>query len=89
MRISIGVDVAKEVHWARAITDLGEVLLDRSVSNTPPDVAELLSDLEGLGGERTVGLDILGGVATLITVMLLEAGERVVHVPGLAVNRGR
>ncbi|HZD04291.1 MAG TPA: IS110 family transposase, partial [Longimicrobiales bacterium] len=89
MRISIGIDVAKEEHWATAITDLGDVLLDRRVLNTPPEVAELLSDLEALGGARTVGVDVLGGIASLLCAMLLEAGERLVHVPGLAVNRGR
>lgn len=89
MRISIGIDVAKEVHWATAITDLGDVLLDRRVPNTPPAVAELLSDLQALEGERTVGVDVLGGIACLVCAMLLEGGERLVHVPGLAVNRGR
>lgn len=89
MRISIGIDVAKEEHWATAINDLGEVLLDRRVLNTPREVDELLSDLQALDGERTVGVDVLGGIASLLSAMLLEAGERLVHVPGLAVNRGR
>lgn len=89
MRISIGIDVAKDEHWATAITDLGEVLLNRRVDNSPAGVAELLTDLEGLGGERTVGIDVLGGIASLLSAMLLEAGERLVHVPGLAVNRSR
>lgn len=89
MRISIGIDVAKEAHWATAITDVGDVLLDRRVLNTPPEVAELVSELEALGGERTVGVDVLGGIASLVCALLLEAGERLVHVPGLAVNRGR
>ena len=42
-----------------------------------------------LGGERTVGIDVVGGIASLVTAVLLDAGERVVHVPGLAVNRAR
>ncbi len=36
-----------------------------------------------------VGIDLLGGIATLVSAMLLAAGERLVHVPGLAVNRAR
>lgn len=31
----------------------------------------------------------MGGIATLDSAMLLSAGERLVHVPGLAVNRAR
>lgn len=40
-------------------------------------------------GPATVGIDILGGVAGLLQAMLLHDGLRVVHVPGLAVNRAR
>jgi transposase len=36
-----------------------------------------------------VALDVLGGIAGLLQVMLLDAGLRVVHVSGLAVNRAR
>lgn len=38
-------------------------------------------------GEVTVGVDLMGGVASLLTAMLLDAGIRLVHVPGLVVNR--
>jgi transposase len=37
----------------------------------------------------TVGIDLMGGVASLLTAMLLDAGIRLVHVPGLVVNRAR
>lgn len=89
MRISIGLDVAKDVHWATALDDRGQVLLDRRIPNTPDDILQLITDLDELKGERTVGVDVLGGIASLLCALLLAAGERVVHVPGLAVNRGR
>lgn len=89
MRISIGLDVAKDIHWATALDDRGQVLLDRRVPNTPGDILQLIADLDELEGERTVGVDVLGGIASLLCALLLAAGERVVHVPGLAVNRGR
>jgi len=89
MRISIGLDVAKDVHWATALDDRGQVLLDRRVPNTPGDILQLITDLDEIEGERTVGVDVLGGIASLLCALLLAAGERVVHVPGLAVNRGR
>ena len=67
----------------------GEVLLDRKLANTAEDIGRLAAELGALGGERLIGIDLLGGIATLVSAMLLAAGERLVHVPGLAVNRAR
>lgn len=89
MRISVGIDAAKEVHWATAVAEDGRVMLDRKVDNTAEDIATLANELAALNGERLVGIDLLGGIATLLSAMLLAAGERLVHVPGLAVNRAR
>lgn len=89
MQISVGIDAAKEVHWATAVTQDGRVLLDRKVLNTAEDIGKLAADLAAIGGERLVGIDLLGSIATLLSAMLLAAGERLVHVPGLAVNRAR
>src|SRR2546426_9685019 len=89
MRISVGTDVAKETHWVVALTETGEVLLDRAVDNDPAAIEALIAELGALPGECTIGLDVLGGIATLLSAMLLAAGQRVVHVPGLAVNRAR
>jgi hypothetical protein len=73
MRISIGVDAAKEVHWVTAVTQDGEVLIDRKLVNTAEDIVRL-GELKALGGERLVGIDLLGGIATLVSAMLLAAG---------------
>ena len=89
MQISTGIDAAKEVHWATAVTQDGRVLLDRKVLKNGEDIGKLATELAALGGERLVGIDLLGGIATLFSAMLLAAGERLVHVPGLAVNRAR
>src|SRR5882724_7369731 len=87
--VFVGVDLAKEVHWVCAIDHGGKTLLRRKLRNGPEDVAALVVELRGLGGERRVGIDVMGGIATLLTAMLLEAGESLVHVPGRAVNRAR
>lgn len=89
MQISVGIDAAKEVHWATAVTQDGRLLIDRKVGNTAEDIGRLCEELAALGGDRLVGIDLLGGIATLLGAMLLSAGERLVHVPGLAVNRAR
>lgn len=82
MRISIGIDAAKEVHWATAVTQDGRALLDRKVLNTAEDIGTLAAESATLGGERLVGIDLLGGMAALLSAMLLAAGERLAHVPG-------
>jgi transposase len=89
MAVWAGVDIAKEVHWATAISDAGEVLLDRRVPNRPADLEGLVAELAALGDDLTVGVDVVGSIAGLLQAMLAEAGIRVVHVPGLAVNRAR
>jgi transposase len=89
MQISVGIDAAKEVHWATAVTQDGRVLIDRKVDNSAEDIGKLSTQLAALGGERLVGIDLLGGIASLISAMLIAGGERLVHVPGLAVNRAR
>ena len=89
--VAVGIDVAKEFHWAQAIeTGTDEVLLNRRVENDPAAVAELIGELEELEathGRPRVGIDVLGGIAALLSAMLLEAGIDLVHVSGLAVNR--
>ena len=92
MQIAIGIDVAKEFHWVAAIDDRGGELFSRRVDNEPAAIDSFVDELERLQrdhGGLTVGIDVVGGIASLVTAMLLEAGLQVVHVPGLAVNRAR
>lgn len=89
MRISAGIDIAKEVHWVTAIDADGTVRIDRKLMNTPTDIAALTDELAALQGTVRIGLDVVGGIAGLAEAMLAEAGFALVHVPGLAVNRAR
>ena len=70
MRISVGIDVAKEVHWAAAVDDAGRVVLDRRVPNDPAAQAALVAALRALEGEVVVGLDVVGGIAGLAQALL-------------------
>jgi len=89
MRISVGIDIAKEIHWVTAIDAHGLVRLDRKLLNTPTDIANLADQLAALGDTVRIGLDVIGGIAGLAEAMLAEAGFSLVHVPGLPVNRAR
>jgi hypothetical protein len=90
--VAVGIDVAKDFHWVQAIDRRdSEVLFSGSVDNAPAAIAALVERLEGVRerGRLTVGIDVVGGIAAVLTAMLLEAGIEVVHVSGLAVNRAR
>lgn len=89
MRISVGIDIAKEVHWVTVVDHDGIVVLDRKLANTPASIASLIDALKQLGATVRIGLDVVGGVAGLAAAMLADAGFALVHVPGLAVNRAR
>jgi hypothetical protein len=90
MKIFVGLDVAKDLHWACAIDHDARPLFSRSVANDPAGIAEMIGQIEALrADEVTVALDLLGGIATLVCAMVAEAGFRLVHTPGLSVNRAR
>lgn len=97
MPLAVGIDVAKELHWV-CVLDMatGRQLQSRKVPNTPEAIEELIAEIARWRGEHeaaTVGIDVLGGIAGLLTAMLLDpehgAELTVVHVPGLLVNRSR
>ncbi|MBV8614867.1 MAG: IS110 family transposase [Acetobacteraceae bacterium] len=89
MRISVGIDIAKETHWVTAIDADGVVRIDRKLPNAPADIAALADELAALRGTVRIGLDVIGGIAGLAEAMLANAGFTLVHVPGIAVNRAR
>jgi len=89
MRYWVGFDVGKAFHWVCVLGGEGEEVLSRRVEATEEDLEAACSEVAALGGERTVGIDLLGGPATLLEAVLLGRGETIFHVPGVAVNRAR
>lgn len=90
MKIFVGLDVAKDLHWACAIDANATPLLSHGVANDPGEIAAMIDEIGALeADEVTVALDLLGGTATLLCAMIAEAGLKLVHVPGLSVNRAR
>jgi hypothetical protein len=84
-----GYPIGKLFHWLCVLDEEGEEVLSRRVEATEEDLEAACSQIERLGRERTVGIDLVGGPATLLEAVLLGRGERVFHVPGIAVNRAR
>ena len=89
MRLWVGFDVGKTFHWVCVLDDEGETVLSRRVGTDERELESCLGEIEALGGERTVAIDLLGGSAAMLTALLLGRGERVFFVPGMAVSRAR
>ncbi|MGA5810175.1 IS110 family transposase [Streptomyces cellulosae] len=92
MTAQAGFDIAKDFHWLAVTDDRGRLLFSHKVDNTPDAITEAVTELlavQAEHGQIAVGLDIIGGIASLLTAMLLAEGLHCVHVPGLAVNRAR
>jgi hypothetical protein len=51
MQVAVGIDVAKEFHWATAVDERGGELLSRRVDNEPPAIQSLIDELEQLRSE--------------------------------------
>jgi transposase len=92
----VGIDIAKEFHWVSVTvpdpTGRPAEVVSRRVPNDPEAIAAVIEEIEIIGAEYgpvMVGIDVLGGIARLVEVMLLQAGLDLVHVPGLAVKTAR
>jgi transposase len=86
-RIFVGIDMAKETHWACAVDERGRIVLDRAVDNDPQAIDGFVAELRGLGAEAVIGLDVVGSFARFAQAVLLAEGFALVHTPGIAVNR--
>ncbi|MFC5952723.1 IS110 family transposase [Pseudonocardia lutea] len=93
MPLAVGIDVAKQLHWM-SVVDMttGKQLASHKVPNDPTAITAMIDEVEHLAAEHgpvTYGIDVLGGIAGLLTAMLLDTDSDVVHTPGLLVNRSR
>jgi transposase len=87
----VGFDVGKRFHWLCVLDGDGAVLLSRRVDATEEQLEAACSEIAALGDveERVIGVDLMGGPATLLQTILLDRGERVRYIPGTAVNKVR
>jgi len=68
----------------------GEVLLSRRVENDEADLSALVEEALSHGPEQlTWATDQPGGSAALLLAVLWERDQRVLYVPGIAVDRAR
>ncbi len=84
-----GIDVGKEVHWAHVLDASGAQLLSRKVENEERDLSLLIDEVLALAEEVVWAVDQPGGTAALLLALLWERGQRILYLPGLAVDRAR
>ena len=86
----VGVDVGKEFQWAVVVDAEGEILLSRRVENEEADLSALVEEVLAVsGGELCWAVDQPGGGAALLLALLWGGDQRVLYIPGLAVDRVR
>lgn len=82
-----GTDIGKTHHHCVVLGAEGERLLSRRVLNDEPELLALLGDVLALDEDVVWAVDVADGMAALWISVLLNHGQQLVYIPGLAVNR--
>jgi transposase len=86
-RIWAGMDIGKTHHHCVVLNAEGERLLSRRVLNDEPELLALLADVLAIDEDVLWAVDVADGMAGLWINVLLNHGQHLVYIPGLAVNR--
>ncbi|MFD7541996.1 IS110 family transposase [Streptomyces sp. NPDC059819] len=86
-QIWAGTDIGKTHHHCVVLDAEGRKLLSRRVLNDEPELLALLADVLALDEDVLWAVDVADGMATLWLNVLLNHGQHLVYIPGLAVNR--
>jgi transposase len=82
-----GVDIGKGHHHVVVLDADGEKLFSQRVANDEPALAAVIARVSALAGTVAWAIDLHGSESALLVALLLEAGQTVVYLPGLVVNR--
>lgn len=86
-QIWAGTDIGKTHHHCVVLDAEGKKRLSRRVLNDEPELLTLLADVLALDEDVLWAVDVADGMAALWINMLLNHGQHLVYIPGLAVNR--
>nr|WSZ18809.1 IS110 family transposase [Streptomyces canus] len=86
-QIWAGVDIGKTHHHCVVLDAEGRRLLSRRVLNDEPELLALLADVLTIDEDVVWAVDVTEGMATLLISVLLNHGQQLLYIPGLAVNR--
>jgi transposase len=88
-RVWAGIDAGKGAHWAHVLDASGTEIFSRRVENEEADLLALIDEVLALAGEAVWAVDQPGGSAALLLALLWEREQKVLYLPGLAVDRAR
>jgi transposase len=88
-KVWVGIDAGKELHWAHVLDASGKEILSQRVENDEADLSRLIDEVLALSEEPLWAVDQPGGSAALLLALLWERDQRVLYLPGLAVERAR
>ncbi len=87
----VGIDVGKASHHAAALDGDGARLWSVKVANDQKAIEDLLDRaaqmVANTGAEVRWALDLTSAAGALLTAVLLTSGQKVLYVPGRAVNQ--
>ena len=86
-QIWAGTDIGKAHHHTVVLDAEGKRLLSRRVLNDEPELLVLLADVLAIDEDVVWAVDVADGMAALWINLLLNHGQQLVYIPGLAVNR--
>ena len=86
-QVWVGIDTGKQAHHAAAVDADGQLLWSRRVVNDQAAIQELITKATATAGGVCWAVDLTCSSAALLLALLVEAGQRVVYVPGRTVNR--
>lgn len=88
-RIWAGTDCGKTHHHTLVLDAQGDMLLSRRVANDEPELLQLIADVLDRADGRSVtwAMHMTGGEPTLLINLLVNHGQELVYIPGVAVNR--
>jgi hypothetical protein len=87
VQIWAGTDIGKTHHHCVVLDAEGRRLLSRRVLNDEAELLALLADVLALGEDAVWAVDVADGMAALWVNILLNHGQQLVYIAGLAVNR--
>lgn len=82
-----GIDAGKGHHHLVVIDQDGRRLMSRRVANDEVEIRQAIGDALAIAEQVTWAIDLADGPAALAITLLLQEGQRVFFLPGIAVNR--
>jgi transposase len=82
-----GIDAGKGHHHLVVLDGDGRQLVSRRVANDEPDFTAAVDAVLQRAKQVTWAIDLADGPAALVITLLLERGQRLLYLPGVAVNR--